>query len=372
MSNALFSPLRIRGVQLSNRIAVSPMCMYSAVDGVVQPFHWAHVGQLALSGAGLVIMEATGVEPMGRISAQCTGLWNDEQEEALARLVRDVRGFSPTVMGIQLGHAGRKASCHPGWVNRGKQLPVDAGGWSVVGPSAQPWGPGWTVPQALTEDGIARIIAAFAQAAHRAARAGFDVVEIHGGHGYLLNSFFSPLANARTDRWGGSLENRMRLSVEVVRAMRAALPDDKVLGIRINGDDWHTEGTTLEEAVQLAHAVKQAGADYVTPSAGNGAPGVQFPPVVPGYMAHFAERIKRETGMTTATVGLIVAPQHANDLVAQGQADLVMLARGVLDDMRWGQHAAVALGEEPHYPDPYAWAHPKGWRGYPLVHPPPA
>ena len=372
MSSALFTGLRIAGLQLANRIAVSPMCMYSAQEGVATAFHWAHVGQLALSGAGLVIMEATGVEPAGRISRECLGLWNDAQEDALARLIRDVRQFSETPLGIQLGHAGRKASCHPGWVKRGQQIPAAEGGWTGVAPSGVPWGPGWIVPEALDEGGLERVRQAFVQATLRADRAGFDLVEIHGAHGYLLNSFFSPLANFRTDRYGGSLENRMRFPLEVVAAMRGALPAHKPLGIRINGDDWHAHGSTLDDAVVFARALRAAGADYVTPSAGNGAPEVKFPPVVPGYMAHFAERIKREVGITTAAVGLIVTPQQANALIEDGQADLVMLARGVLDDMRWGLHAAVALGETPRYPAQYAWASPKGWRGYDIARPRPA
>jgi len=370
MPSALFSPFQLAGLQLANRIAVSPMCMYSAIDGVAQPFHWAHVGQLALSGAGLVIMEATGVEPIGRISGQCLGLWNDAQEEALARLVRDIRGYCTTPLGIQLAHAGRKASCHAGWVNRGAQMAVADGGWPVVGPSAVPWGPGWTVPEALDAQGVEQVKEAFVQATRRADRAGFDLVEVHGAHGYLLSAFFSPLANCRTDRYGGSLENRMRFPLEVVAAMRAALSPHKPLGVRINGDDWHEKGAGLDDAVAFARALRDAGADYITPSAGNGAPEVKFPPVVPGYMVHFAERIKREVGVATAAVGLIVQPDHAEALIASGQADLVMLARGVLDDFRWGQHAAVALGAVPPYPAQYAWASPKGWKGYPIVHPP--
>jgi len=372
MTSALFSGLRIAGLQLANRIAVSPMCMYSAQDGVATPFHWAHVGQMALSGAGLVILEATGVEAVGRISHQCLGLWNDAQEEALARLVADVRKFSDTPLGIQLAHAGRKASCHPGWVKRGTPIPLDEGGWTGVAPSAVPWGPGWNLPEELDEAGIERVKNAFVQATQRADRAGFDLVEIHGAHGYLLNAFFSPLANFRTDRYGGSLENRMRFSLDVVAAMRAALSPHKALGIRINGEDWHPQGTSLDDAVVFARALREAGADYVTPSAGNGAPDVKFPPVVPGYMAHFAERIKSEAGVTTAAVGMIVTPQQADALIAEGRADLVMLARGVLDDLRWGQHAAVALGETPRYPAQYAWAGPRGWRGYDIVHPRPA
>ena len=345
------------------------MCMYSAVEGVAQPFHWAHIGQLALSGAGLVIMEATAVEPVGRNSWQCLGLWNDAQEEALARLVRDIRSYSDTPLGIQLAHAGRKGSCHAGWVRRGTQMPVAEGGWPLVAPSAVAWGPDWIVPEALDVEGLERVKEAFVQAVQRADRAGFDLVEIHGAHGYLLNAFFSPLANFRTDRYGGSLENRMRYSLEVVAAMRAALSPNKPLGIRINGDDWHVGGTTLEDAVTFARALHAAGADYITPSAGNGGPEVKFPPLLPGYMVHFAERIKREAGIATAAVGLIVTPEQADALIAENKADLVMLARGVLDDFRWGQHAAATLGEVPQYPSQYAWAGPKGWKGYPIVHP---
>jgi NADPH2 dehydrogenase len=369
MTSPLFTPIQLAGLTLPNRIGVSPMCMYSAVDGVTQPFHLAHVGAMALSGAGLVILEATGVEAIGRISAQCLGLWNDEQEAALAQLVSQVRTFSDTPLGIQLGHAGRKASCHPGWVQRGNQQPVAEGGWQGVAPSARAWGEGWTVPQALDRAGMDRIRDAFVQAVRRADRAGFDLVEIHGAHGYLLNSFISPLANARDDAYGGSLENRMRYPLEVVAAMREVLSPHKPLGIRINGDDWHDEGSDLKETVVYARALKAAGIDYVTTSAGNGAPGVKFPPLIPGYMVPFAERVKADCGVTTAAVGLIATPEYANSVIAEGRADLVMIARGALDDPRWGQHAAIALGDKPVYPPQYAWAAPTGWRAYTWVHP---
>jgi 2,4-dienoyl-CoA reductase-like NADH-dependent reductase (Old Yellow Enzyme family) len=369
MTAPLFTAFELAGLTLANRIGVSPMCMYSAIDGVAQPFHLAHIGTMALSGAGLVILEATGVEAIGRISAQCLGLWNDVQEAALARLVSQVRSFSSTPLGIQLGHAGRKASCHPGWVQRGNQRSLADGGWQGVAPSAAAWGPGWTVPQALDRAGMDRVREAFVQAARRADRAGFDLVELHGAHGYLLNAFISPLANGRDDEYGGSLANRMRYPLEVVRAVREALPAHKPLGIRINGDDWHDEGSDVEETIVYAQALKATGVDYITTSAGNGAPGVKFPALEPGYMVPFAERVKAECGVATAAVGLITTPDVANAVVAEGRADLVMIARGVLDDPRWGQHAAVALGEAPAYPPQYAWAAPRGWRGYGWVHP---
>lgn len=368
MTSPLFTPIQLAGLVLPNRIGVSPMCMYSAIDGVAQPFHMMHVGSMALSGAGLVIMEATGVEPIGRISSQCLGLWNETQEAALTRLVHDVRTFSNTPLGIQLGHAGRKASCYPGWIKRGNQQSVVDGGWAVTGPSAQAWGEGWTVPEALDREGMDRIRDAFVQSARRADRAGFDLIEIHGAHGYLLNSFISPLANHRTDMYGGNLENRMRYPLEVVAAVRDALSPDKPLGIRINGDDWHDDGSNLEETLIYAQALKTIGVDYITTSAGNGAPGVKFPPLEPGYMVPFAERVKAQCGVTTAAVGLITTPEYANNVIAEGRADMVMLARAVLDDPRWGLHAAVALGEPAPYPLQFAWASPKGWRGYEWVH----
>ncbi len=373
MASALFSTFSLRGLTLRNRVVVSPMCQNAAVDGLPQPWHAMHLGMLAVSGAGLLILEATGVESEGRITIDDLGLYNDAQEAALTKLVADIRSYSDIPIGVQLGHAGRKASTRSPNDGRFRTevLTAATGGWTVSAPSAIPFDAGWPLPEALTEDGLARIRAAFAQAARRARNVGFDLIEIHGAHGYLLSQFLSPLTNQRTDAYGGSLENRMRFPLECVAAVREAWPADKPIGVRINGSDYTDGGFTPDEALIYASALRAAGADYVTTSAGMVTPQSRFPRVEPGYLLPLADAV-RPSGITTMGVGMVLTPQQAEAVIAEGRADLVAIARALLDDPRWVWHAAEALGEDPPIPARYFYAHPRKWLGYRAVHLPAA
>jgi len=363
----LFEPLRLGGLELANRILVSPMCQYSAEDGVAQPWHWQHLGGLAISGAAVVILEATAVEAEGRIAPQDLGLWNDLHGETLARLIRDVRSFSKTPFGVQLAHAGRKAAVRRPWDQRGAPLTPENGGWPIVGPSPLAFDAAYQTPEALDQAGIERIKASFAAAARRALAAGFDLIELHGAHGYLLHEFLSPLSNRRSDRYGGSLENRMRFPLEVAEAVRAVWPADKALGMRITGSDWLPGGVTPDEAAALAVELEARGLDYVCVSSGGAAPAAPIPGREPGYQLPFAAEVKAAvTKLKVATVGMIVEPHQAESVIASGQADLVALARAFLDDPRWPLHAAAALGASPPYPPQYERASPKLWAGYAL------
>ncbi len=369
MPSPLFAPIQLREQTLENRIVISPLCQYSAIDGTAQPWHWMHIGHFAVSGAGLVILEATAVSGVGRISPQCLGLYSNENEAALTRLVRDVRAFSKTPLGIQLSHAGRKASTRPTWdLWKGHGVPAEEGGWRPVGPSAEAFTGGWQVPEELDRAGLTRIGDEFVQATRRADHCGFDWVEIHCAHGYLLHEFLSPLTNHRTDEYGGSAARRARFPLEVVEAMRAAWPPHKPLGVRITGEDWVPGGLTLDDAVQFAGALRELGVDYVTPSAGNIAPGMKIPTVAPGYLVPFAERVKRETGITTMTVGMIIEAQQASDIIASGKADMIAIGRAIMDDPRWPWHAAAKLGEKLAVSPQYARSTPEHWPAYPLVH----
>jgi NADPH2 dehydrogenase len=368
--SALFSPGRIGGVDLENRIVVSPMCQYSAVNGVAQPWHLIHIGNLMMSGAGLAIMEATAIEEIGRGTHGCLGLYTDSQEKALTDLVCEAKKLSATKLGIQLTHSGRKASTRTipeRW--RGEPLPSEEGAWTPVGPSALPFDRHWAVPDELDEDGIDRIVRAFANSANRAFRAGFDLIEIHGAHGYLIHSFLSPLSNKRKDRWGGPLDNRMRFAISVARAVRDVCPANKALGFRINSTDWHPDGSTLDDAVFLAKALEGAGVDYVAMSSGNIAPGISIPPASPGHQVPFATAIKQQTGLAAMAVGMIARPDQAEAIIADQQADFVALARPMLDNPRWGVHAAAALGADISYPPQYIRARPNNWLGFSYVHP---
>jgi 2,4-dienoyl-CoA reductase-like NADH-dependent reductase (Old Yellow Enzyme family) len=367
--SALFEPVRVAGLQLANRIVVSPMCQYSAVDGVAQPWHMVHIGGLMLSGAGLVIMEATGVEAEGRGTHGCLGLYNDEQERALAGLVSETRNFSSAAIGIQLQHAGRKASTRSiaeRW--RGEPLPAAEGAWKPWGPSQVAFDDGWQTPTAMDEAAMHRVTAAFVQAARRADRAGFDLVEIHGAHGYLLHSFLSPLSNQRADQWGGSFENRARFPIEIARAVRRVWPDEKPLGFRINSTDWHPDGLSLEDAVNLGRMLQEAGVDYAVMSAGNIAPGIKIPPALPGHQVEFATAIREKTGLLAMAVGMILHPRQAESIVAEGRADLVAIGRAFLDNPRWGIHAAAELGVDLAYAAQYIRARPNNWTGFKHVH----
>jgi len=361
----LFRPLTLRGLTLPNRIAVSPMCQYSAVDGVPQDWHMQHLGGFAVSGSGLVMAEATGVEPIGRITPGCTGLYSDACEREFGRIIRFVKGVGLARVGIQLAHAGRKASCAPPWFG-GKPLPPgDLDAWRTVSASSVPFAPDWPAPKAADEDDLARLRQSFVEATLRALRADFDLVEIHCAHGYLLHQFLSPLANRRTDAYGGSLENRMRFPLEIIRAVRHAWPEDKPLGIRISATDWADGGFNPDEAVRFVAAAKAAGVDYVCVSSGGMTPQGVPPAITPGYQVQFAAKIRRETGIVTRAVGMIVDPHQAEAILAEEQADFVALARALLDNPRWAWHAADALGFPQLAPCPpqYRRARPESWPG---------
>jgi len=359
MSSRLFTPFSIGRMELGNRIAVAPMCQYSAVDGSMTDWHLMHLGSLALSGASMMLVEATGVTPEGRITPQCVGLYSDANEAAIRRVVDFCRGISSIRIGIQLGHAGRKASAQRPWEGRGAVKP-DAGGWETVAPSALPLAAGWPTPHALDRAEMHGIIQAFVAAARRAARIGLDFVELHSTHGYLLSEFLSPLANHRTDEYGGSLENRMRFPLEVFRALREAWPADKPLGAKISGTDFAPGGWTPEEAVVYARELQKLGCDYVTVSGGGVVLDARIP-VAPGYQVPFAEKVKKEVGITTGAIGLISDPHQAEDLIAGGKADFVALARAMLFNPRWPWHAAAALGAEIKYPPQYERSSPRAW-----------
>lgn len=368
MTPRLFSPITLRGLTVPNRIMVSPMCMYSARDGLPGSFHRTHLGTLSQSGAGVMMIEATGVEARGRITLDCLGLYDDRQEEAFARIVSELKQDSDIAIGIQLGHSGRKGSRIVTMPRGSRPLTDEEGGWQGVAPSAIPYDDGWIVPQALDTDGLAAIRDAFVQAARRADRAGFDLIEVHGGHGYLLHAFRSLNSNQRGDAYGGSPERRARFPLEVMGAMRAALDPAKPLGIRINGADWHEDGVTLEDTVAFAAAARKIGVDYVTTSGGAGSPRINPPPVTPGYMVDFAQAVKAGSGITTVAVGMILDGWQAETILADGRADMVAVGRGFLDDPRWAYHAAAQLDYRLPYPPQYSKAAPASWPGYRLVH----
>ena len=368
--SALFSPIRLGGVDLPNRLVVAPMCQYSAKDGVPQPWHVQHLGSLAVSGAGLVIVEASGVEAAGRITPGDTGLWNDEQERAFAVILQGIRSFSATKMGIQLAHAGRKASTNAPCIEKGGALRPEDGAWATFAPSAIPFKADWHTPQALDEAGMARIRDAFVQSARRADRAGFDLVELHAAHGYLLNEFCSALANTRTDAYGGSLDNRLRFPLEVAAAVRAVWPRDKALGVRMNGSDWEDGGVTPEEASEFSRRLNDLGYDYVHISSGGLTPTAKIPGREPGYQVPLAAKVRESVpGLPVFAVGMIADPHQAEAIVASGEADLVALARAVLDDPRWPWRAAHALGAPSPVPVQYERAAQDAWAGYALSHP---
>jgi 2,4-dienoyl-CoA reductase-like NADH-dependent reductase (Old Yellow Enzyme family) len=349
----LFDPLQLRGVTLRNRIGVSPMCMYSASDGRPDDWHRVHLGSRAAGGAGLVIAEATAVEPRGRISPADCGLWDDSFIAAWAPITRFLvtQGAVPA---IQLAHAGRKAGTRPPFAGRGP-LSADEGSWEPVGPSALPFADGYRVPRALEEVELDELAAGFGAAALRAHVAGFQAVEIHAAHGYLLHQFLSPLSNRRDDAWGGSLENRMRFPLDVVRRVRAAWPDELPLLVRVSATDWMRDGWDVEQSVTFCRAMRRLGVDLVDCSSGGLVPQQQVP-VGPGYQVPFAERIRREAEVPTAAVGMITEPVMAAEIVLDGRADLVLLGREFLRDPYWPIRAAGELGHSVPWPLQYAWA----------------
>jgi 2,4-dienoyl-CoA reductase-like NADH-dependent reductase (Old Yellow Enzyme family) len=348
--SVLFSPLSLRDVTLRSRIGVSPMCQYSSEDGFATDWHLVHLGSRAVGGAALVLTEAAAVSPEGRISPQDLGLWKEAHVEGLARIARFVRAHGAAA-GVQLAHAGRKASTGRPWEG-GRPVPPAAGGWLPVAPSAIPFAEGHPTPRALDEAGIAGVVQDFARAAARAAEAGFDVVEIHGAHGYLLHEFLSPLSNRRTDRYGGPLEHRARLALEVVRAVRGAWPERLPVLFRVSATDWLEGGFSPDECVALARLLREEGVDLVDTSSGGTDPAAKVP-LGPGYQTIFAERIRREAGVPTAAVGMITSPAQADHVVRTGQADLVLLARGMLRNPYWALTAARELGVAGPVPPQY-------------------
>jgi 2,4-dienoyl-CoA reductase-like NADH-dependent reductase (Old Yellow Enzyme family) len=350
----LFSPLKLREVTLANRIGLSPMCQYSCVDGLATDWHLVNLGSRASGGAGLVLTEAAAILPEGRISPADLGIWKDAQIEPLARCVRFIRGQG-SVAGIQLAHAGRKASVAVPWLGSGA-VDERAGGWRPVwGPSAQAFSPEYATPEAMSAQKIRDVIFAFAQAAHRAFEAGFQVAEIHAAHGYLLHQFLSPLTNLRTDSYGGSFENRIRLTREVVVAVRAIWPERLPLILRISATDWAEGGWDIEQSVELSRQLKPLGVDLIDCSTGGLLPHVKIP-IAPGYQVPFAERIRREADIPVSAVGLITEPAQADAIIREGRADLVLLGREFLRDPYWPQRAARALGQPEPYPVQYARA----------------
>ena len=338
----LFDPITLRGITLRNRIGVSPMCQYSSQDGLANDWHFAHLGARAVGGAGLIIAEATAVEARGRITAHDLGLWKDEQIAPLKRITDFIKQHG-AVAGIQIAHAGRKASVARPWEG-GRPVSLEDGGWETVAPSALPLDAHFPTPHALSIDEIKQIQQAFVDAARRALEAGFDWLEIHGAHGYLIHSFYSPLSNQRQDAYGGSFENRIRFLMETVAAVRE-IWSEKPLTVRLSCSDWTDGGWIIEDSVKLANLLKAAGVDLIDCSSGGNVAGARIP-TEPGYQVAFAEAIRRGADIPTAAVGLITKPEHAEEIVQTGQADVVLLARALLREPYWALHAARALGVE--------------------------
>ncbi|MNF52948.1 NADPH dehydrogenase [compost metagenome] len=350
----LFQPLTLRQLTLPNRIGVSPMCQYSARDGLANDWHLVHLGSRATGGAGLIVVEATGVTPEGRISPHCLGLWSDEQIEPLRRITRFIDSQG-SVAGIQLAHAGRKAGTWRPWSGRTGSVPLEEGGWTPLAPSAIPFDEHHHVPQAMSREQIAGVVEDFVRAAERALQAGFKVVEVHAAHGYLLHQFLSPLSNTRDDEYGGSFANRTRLLLEVVDAVRAVWPAELPLLVRLSATDWVDGGWSELETVEVCRLLKEHGVDLVDVSSGGLAASAQIP-IGPGYQARFAERVRREAGIATGAVGLITEPAQAEHVLRSEQADLVFLARELLRDPYWPLRAAEALGHRLPWPPQYVRA----------------
>lgn len=350
----LLSPLTMRGVRLRNRIAVSPMCQYSAREGLAGDWHLVHLGSRAAGGAGLVMVEASAVTRDGRITPGDMGIWSEAHVEPLARIARFVHSQG-AVAGIQLAHAGRKASCDVPWTGGASLKDSGEGGWPVVGPSAIPFRDGDPVPIALDHAGIEAVVDAFEAAAHRAVQAGFKIIEVHSAHGYLLHEFLSPLSNRRSDDYGGSLENRMRLLLRVAGRVRAAVPEELPVWVRISATDWVEGGWDIGQSVELARRLRGIGVDLIDVSSGGAVSNARVPNDK-GYQVPFARRIRREVGIPTGAVGLISEPHHANDIVAGGDADVVLLGREFLREPYWALKAQQALGAEPAWPVQYGYA----------------
>ena len=354
----LFEPISFGGLSLDNRIVIAPMCQYSAADGCMTDWHLIHLGQLSLSGAGLLTIEATAVVPEGRISYADVGLWDDATEDAMERVIEAIRRHSTMPITIQLAHAGRKASTDLPWRGGGQIAPDHPHGWQTQAPSALPFAASDNAPSAIDRKGLNDLRTAFAAAARRAARLGLDAVQLHGAHGYLLHQFLSPLSNRRDDEFGGSLENRMRFPLEVFDAVRAAFPADKPVTMRVSGTDWVPGGWDVEQTIAFAQALERRGCAAIHVSSGGLDPR-QAIPVGPGYQVPLARAIKAETRMPVVAVGLITEPEHAESILGAGDADMIALARAMLYDPRWPWHAAAALGAQVSAPNQYLRSQPR-------------
>jgi 2,4-dienoyl-CoA reductase-like NADH-dependent reductase (Old Yellow Enzyme family) len=362
MAVNLFTPLDLGGITLPNRIVISPMCQYSADDGSLTDWHLVHLGHLSYSGAGLLILEATHVTREGRITHHCAGLYNEHNEAAMKKVLDACRRLSKNAIGVQLGHAGRKASSQVPWEGR-EWLQPHQSPWQTVAPSAIAYGEGWHVPHELSIDEIRGLVDAFAAAAERAKRIGFDMVELHSAHGYLLHQFWSPLSNRRSDAYG---KDRLKFLLEVARAMREVWPRERALGARISANDWMPGGLGPDDAVTYARELERIGFDYVCPSSGALVPQARIP-VAPGYQVPFAEKIKQAARIKVQTVGMIAEPRQAQDILASGKADMVVMARAFLDNPRWVWHAAEKLGIQLDYPPQYARSRHDLWPGAALA-----
>ena len=358
MTSALFQSIKLRELTLPNRIMVSPMCQYSASEGNASDWHLIHLGQLALGGVGLLCIEASAVEAAGRITPACLGLYSDDNEQALRRVITALRCQAGTPLAIQLAHAGRKASSHTPW-DGGKLIAPEAGGWLPIAPSALPFSPSEPPPREMSAADLERVRDAFVRSAERAARLGLDAVELHAAHGYLLHEFLSPLANQRSDNYGGSLENRMRFPLEVFAAVRRVWPAEKPLGVRISASDWIEGGWDLAQSIEFSRRLKALGCDWIDASSGGLAPGQKIT-LGPGYQVPFAEAIRRDAHLPTIAVGLITEPKQAEEIIAAGRADMVALARGMLYEPHWAWRAAAELGGEVNAPKQYWRAPPRG------------
>jgi 2,4-dienoyl-CoA reductase-like NADH-dependent reductase (Old Yellow Enzyme family) len=360
MSSALFSPIALRGLTLPNRIVVSPMCQYSAVKGSATDWHLMHLGKFAVSGAGLVIIEATHVEARGRITHGCLGLYSDENERQLGRVVDFCRKAGTAKIGLQVSHSGRKGSARVPWIGRGESLTSVEQPWETVAPSSVPHGPDWPAPLELDDKGLTAVQDAHIDATRRALRIGIDLIEVHIAHGYLLHEFLSPLSNKRTDRYGGSLENRMRYPLEVFADMRAVWPADRPMGVRHSVTDWAEGGWTPADAEIFAAELKKLGCDYITATTG-GLSVDQKIPIGEGHQVEFARRLRDKIDLPTMAVGMIFDPYHAELIVREGDADLIALARGMLSDPHWPWHAAATLKAEVGYPVQYVRGYKSSW-----------
>jgi len=360
MPSALFSPITLRGLTLANRVVVSPMCQYNSENGSANDWHLMHLGQFAMGAGGLLFTEATHVAAVGRITHRCLGLYSDDNETTIKRVVDFCRKNGVAKLGIQLAHAGRKGSAHTPFEG-GKPLAANEGAWTTVAPSALPFGPGWHTPAALTQPGLQEVRQQFADAARRAARIGFDLIELHSAHGYLLHQFLSPISNQRSDAYGGSLRNRMRFPLEVFEAVRAVWPQDRVLGARVSATDWIDGGWTPEETVTYARELRARGCDFIDASSGALDPRQQIP-LGPGFNVPFAEKIRKGAGIATMAVGMITKPAQAEEIIASGKADMVAIARAMMDNPRWAWHAARELGAETAYAPNYVRCSPAVWK----------